>query len=175
MVIEHPVKKLEWDALPVEYYVPYILARHHDDRGHMNLGAVKLKDEDLPMPFGYPEWAAEQFAHLDIEKWSYWTGYWDSACKPGGHGGFVKGFPHAHGWNGVDGQPRGHTLVMMVQAPESGGELGLVDEERWSGILRILPVVGRGIVIEGDLSHGVMTCHGEVPRLVLIATAFEVS
>jgi hypothetical protein len=158
--------------MPKDEIVAWVLERHRHQRGHMNQGAVNINDQEqrkLLDATGFPAWIKAMWPGERLEPDRFWTGYWDRECKPGNEdahgGGWTSGFPHRHGW------PHGFTVAMMIQAPLRGsGASVLVPDD--GPPIEFAPREGIGVVIEGEVNHGVKAVHGDVPRIVLIATIF---
>jgi len=81
-------------------------------------------------------------------------------------GPWLKGFPHTHGWT------TGRTVIMGIQAPESGGELVIYPEGSNEPLANWSVTPGVGIVLpDKSLLHGVRPVFGDRERIILICNA----
>lgn len=119
-----------------------------------------------------------------VNKWQYWNSVFkdgdtlmdDHDTRVKGiasrdylpEGPWLAGFPHVHGWT------TGRTIIMGIQAPESGGELVIYPDESDEPLMTWAPTPGVGVVLpDKSLMHGVRPVVGDRERIVLICTAFR--
>ena len=160
-----------WAEMPKDEMVPWAMKRHEHKKAGHSQGAIKINNEELDDfkredPFGFVAWSRAEFLRFmpEIKDIQYWTGYYDSSCKPGASGGWCQGFPHEHGWQ------TGYTMVLMVQAPERGGSLWIVEDDGTE--VEAKCIEGQAYVLAGTVKHGPKLMQGDTPRLTMIATAF---
>lgn len=164
------IDRFDWPDAPLAEMIEFV--RGHERKG--TTGSWTVADSDDPvrgrkgMPDCYKEQARTCLDQVGYEydptKWRYWVGLSRSDTK-GRLPGFAQSFPHTHQWHGV-------TVVTPVQAPLSGGDLVLLEDDEQTEIFRFEPVVGVSCVLDGWTCHGISTVHGDIDRLTLIATAF---
>ena len=156
-----------WEGAPIQLFKEFIEKNKSEGRSGAK-GVSKKDGADDSMPVEFKEYMSDLFENelnYPVKEWRYWIGVTLPQQTNEHLPQFAKGFPHAHGWDGI-------TAAVVVQVGESGGELVLVEKESKKVFERFEEKVGRISVIDGWSTHGVETVGGEVPRYTLIATEF---
>jgi hypothetical protein len=145
-----------WADAPIEELVNYAKQRVK------NYQVVWDVDD---MPSAFVEWSRHV---IEDELGAVVSDYYDtvSALLPApDNNPYQHSFPHNHAYDG-------HTLVLYVQAPESGGEFVLFDDDM-QPVFEHLPIPGTAVVIEDHQIHAVKKVEGSVPRIALIAGGYR--
>ena len=149
-MIEIPENRVfRWD---IDVDMDWIYDRHKERT--VGMVAKLLHKDEWPKLRAYTQFIETLFP-FPLKDDSLFTAWLDQDNVNPKDPDWCRGFPHCH-------NNRFTTTSVVIQAPIAGGETMV------SGVT-YKPVVGQGLIINGNEFHGVRRIIGDVPRIAVIA------